>query len=76
MLLEENVTSEGLFRIPAHSKLREVLKEAYDRGQKYIIWQDNGVTLPVPAYPEAEHQDEIIAEVDPKDSYRYSWQLR
>lgn len=69
VLLEENVTSEGLFRIPAHSKLREVLKEAYDRGQKYIIWQDNGVTLPVPAYPEAEHQDEIIAEVDPKDSY-------
>jgi Rho GTPase-activating protein 1 len=58
-----------LFRIPAHSKLRDVLKEAYDRGQKYIIWKDNGVTLPVPAYPEAEHQDEIIAEVDPKDAY-------
>ncbi|KAF2625545.1 hypothetical protein BU25DRAFT_371985 [Macroventuria anomochaeta] len=69
ILLEENITSEGLFRIPAHSKLREVLKEAYDRGQKYIIWKDNGVTLPVPAYPEAEYQDEIIAEVDPKDAY-------
>lgn len=69
VLLEENVTSEGLFRIPAHSKLREVLKEAYDRGQKYIIWKDNGVTLPAPAYPEAEHQDEILAEVDPKDAY-------
>lgn len=69
ILLEENITSEGLFRIPAHSKLREVLKEAYDRGQKYIIWKDNGVTLPVPAYPEAEHQDEILAEVDPKDAY-------
>ncbi|KAL1655301.1 hypothetical protein SLS61_002188 [Didymella pomorum] len=69
ILLEENITSEGLFRIPAHSKLREVLKEAYDRGQKYIIWNDNGVTLPVPAYPEAEQQDEIVAEVDPKDAY-------
>ncbi|KAF3052416.1 hypothetical protein E8E11_004580 [Didymella keratinophila] len=69
ILVEENITSEGLFRIPAHSKLREVLKEAYDRGQKFIIWKDNGVTLPVPAYPEAEHQDEIIAEVDPKDAY-------
>lgn len=69
ILLEENITSEGLFRIPAHSKLREVLKEAYDRGQKYIIWKDNGVTLPVPAYPDAEHQDEILAEVDPKDAY-------
>ena len=69
VLLEENITSEGLFRIPAHSKLREVLKEAYDRGQKYIIWKDNGVSLPVPLYPGAEHQDEIVAEVDPKDAY-------
>ncbi|KAG9200096.1 hypothetical protein G6514_007573 [Epicoccum nigrum] len=69
LLLDENITSEGLFRIPAHSKLREVLKEAYDRGQKYIIWKDNGVMLPPPPYPEAEHQDEIIAEVDPRDAY-------
>lgn len=69
VLLEENITSEGLFRIPAHSKLRDVLKEAYDRGQKYIVWKDNGVTLPVPPYPEAEHQDDIIAELDPRDAY-------
>jgi Rho GTPase-activating protein 1 len=67
--MEENITSEGLFRVPPHSKLRDVLKEAYDRGQKYIVWKDNGVTLPVPPYPHAEHQDEIIAEVDPKDAY-------
>jgi Rho GTPase-activating protein 1 len=69
VLLEENITSEGLFRVPPHSKLRDVMKEAYDRGQKYIIWKDNGVTLPVPPYPNAEHQDEILAEVDPKDAY-------
>jgi Rho GTPase-activating protein 1 len=69
VLLEENLTSEGLFRVPPHSKLRDVLKEAYDRGQKYIIWKDNGVTLPVPPYSGAEHQDEILAEVDPKDAY-------
>ncbi|KAJ4987232.1 hypothetical protein SVAN01_07243 [Stagonosporopsis vannaccii] len=69
ILMEENITSEGLFRIPAHSKLREVLKEAYDRGQKYIVWKDNGATLPVPLYPESEHQDEILAEVDTKDAY-------
>jgi Rho GTPase-activating protein 1 len=69
VLLEENVTSEGLFRVPPHAKLRDCLKEAYDRGQKYIIWKDNGVTLPVPPYANAEQQDEIIAEVDPKDAY-------
>ncbi|KAH7085176.1 divergent CRAL/TRIO domain-containing protein [Paraphoma chrysanthemicola] len=69
LLLEQNITSEGLFRVPPHSKLRDVLKEAYDRGQKYIIWKDNGVTLPVPPYPNAEMQDEILAEVDAKDAY-------
>jgi Rho GTPase-activating protein 1 len=69
VLMEENVVSEGLFRVPPHSKLRDVLKEAYDRGQKYIVWKDNGVTLPIPHYPGAEHQDEILAEVDPKDAY-------
>jgi Rho GTPase-activating protein 1 len=55
--------------VPPHAKLRDVLKEAYDRGQKYIVWKDNGVTLPVPPYPNAEHQDEILAEIDPKDGY-------
>lgn len=55
--------------MPPHAKLRDVLKEAYDRGQKYIVWKDNGVTLPVPLYSNAENQDEILAEVDPKDAY-------
>ena len=69
MLMNENIVSEGLFRVPPHSKLRDVLKEAYDRGQKYIVWKDNGATLPIPPYSNAELQDEIIAEVDPKDAY-------
>ncbi|KAK1908321.1 hypothetical protein P3342_009168 [Pyrenophora teres f. teres] len=67
--MEQNITSEGLFRVPPHSRLRDSLKEAYDRGQKYIIWKDNEVTLPVPPYAHAEHQDEIIAEVFPTDAY-------
>jgi len=69
LLMEQNIVSEGLFRVPPHAKLRDVLKEAYDRGQKYIIWKDNDVMLPLPNYPGAEHQDEILAEVDPKDAY-------
>ncbi|KAF2021483.1 hypothetical protein BU24DRAFT_417123 [Aaosphaeria arxii CBS 175.79] len=69
ILMEENIKSEGLFRVPAHAKLRDVLKEAYNRGQKYIVFKDNGVTLPVPPYPNAEHQDEIIMEIDPRDAY-------
>lgn len=69
VLMPDNIKAEGLFRVPPHSKLRDVLKEAYDRGQKYIVWKDNGAVLPLPPYPYAEHQDEIIAEIDPKDAY-------
>lgn len=69
ILMEENITSEGLFRVPPHSRLRDSLKEAYDRGQKYIIWKDNDTMLPVPPYPQAEHQDEILAELIPTDAY-------
>ena len=69
LVMEQNIVSEGLFRVPPHAKLKEVLKEAYDRGQKFIIWKDNGAYLPVPRYPRAEHLDEIIAEIDPKDAY-------
>ncbi|KAF1960316.1 hypothetical protein CC80DRAFT_404915 [Byssothecium circinans] len=69
LLMENNVKSEGLFRVPPHARLRDVLKEAYDRGQKYVVWKDNGETLPLPPYPHAEHQNEIIAELDPKDAY-------
>lgn len=67
--MEQNIGSEGIFRVPPHAKLRDVLKEAYDRGQKYIIYKDNNVTLPIPEYPRAQHQDEVLVEVDPKDAY-------
>jgi Rho GTPase-activating protein 1 len=67
--MEQNVRAEGLFRVPPHSKLRDVLKEAYDRGQKYIVWKDNGAVLPLPPYPHAEHQNDIITDIDPKDAY-------
>ncbi|KAH9881444.1 hypothetical protein IAQ61_000169 [Plenodomus lingam] len=69
ILMENNIITEGLFRVPPHSKLRDCLKEAYDRGQKYIVWKDNDCLLPTPPYPRAEHQDEILAEVVPTDAY-------
>ncbi|KAF2085913.1 hypothetical protein K490DRAFT_45374 [Saccharata proteae CBS 121410] len=69
LLLEPNIKTEGLFRIPPHSRLKEVLREAYDRGQKFILWKENDVMLPIPAYRGAEATQAIIDEVDSKDSY-------
>ncbi|OCK74745.1 hypothetical protein K432DRAFT_409610 [Lepidopterella palustris CBS 459.81] len=69
VLMEQNIVTEGLFRVPPHSKLKEVLKEAYDRGQKFIIWKDNDTVLPVPEYDNAEGIEEVIGEIDQRDAY-------
>lgn len=69
ILMPENVKTEGIFRIPPHAKLKEILREAYDRGQKYIIWKDNRVTLPIPAYPHAIAANALISDVEPGDAY-------
>ena len=38
--MDENIKTEGLFRIPPSSITLEVLREAFDRGQKYIMWHE------------------------------------
>lgn len=48
ILMPTNIQREGLFRIPPHSTLASVLKEAYDRGQYFIIWKEKGATFAQP----------------------------
>jgi Rho GTPase-activating protein 1 len=69
ILLEDNIKTEGIFRIPAHVKLREVLREAYDRGQKFIAWKERHVALPWPKYDHAEGLDTTLAELDQTEAY-------
>jgi Rho GTPase-activating protein 1 len=64
-----NINLEGLFRIPAHVKLKDVLREAYDRGQKFIIWKEQGVALPLPRYVNADGLDAVVAAVDQTEAY-------
>lgn len=67
--MDQNVKTEGLFRIPPHVKLKEILREAYDRGQKYIVWKDRDVILPPPHYEGARYTHQIVAELDQSDTY-------
>jgi Rho GTPase-activating protein 1 len=69
VLLGKNVETEGVFRIPAQAKLKEILREAYDRGQKFIVWKDIDVTLPLPHYPKTENLEEILHEIDQTEAY-------
>lgn len=69
LLMEPNIRTEGIFRIPPHSRLKEILKEAYDRGQKYILWKENGVMLPLPPFDSSDATRGIVEEVDSRDAY-------
>jgi len=40
ILMDENIKTEGLFRIPPAAITVEILREAFDRGQKYIMWHE------------------------------------
>ncbi|KAL9097189.1 MAG: hypothetical protein Q9165_000616 [Trypethelium subeluteriae] len=69
VLLPGNIKQEGIFRIPPHAKLNEVLREAYDRGQHFIIWKEADEGLPVPQAHSGEGVEEAVAEVDQIDAY-------
>ena len=58
LLLPSNVKVEGLFRIPGNNTLSGVLKEAYDRGQRFIVWKEPGATMLEPGVDQ-ELLDEI-----------------
>jgi len=64
VLLPANVGTEGLFRIPPHSTLSGVLREAYDRGQKYIVWKERSATLVQPGLGQ-----QLLDEVRSEDGY-------
>ena len=67
--MKDNIETEGIFRVSPHTILIGVLQEAYDRGQKYILWKENGVTIPCPDYADAKDAQSIIDEVDCRDAY-------
>lgn len=59
-----NLSTEGLFRIPPHSQLAGVLREAYDRGQKFIVWKEGPFMWAQP-----EMDPAIMREVGQVDTY-------
>lgn len=64
LLLPSNIVVEGLFRIPPHSVLAGVLKEAYDRGQQFIVWKELHATFASPGMSPA-----LVDEIRLEDAY-------
>ncbi|KAH0543646.1 hypothetical protein FGG08_002084 [Glutinoglossum americanum] len=68
VLLKDNVKNEGIFRIPPHNRLISVLKEAYNRGQKFILWKEDNVVLSIKRVGNTEGYG-VIEEIDHKEGY-------
>ncbi|KAK4610694.1 Rho GTPase-activating protein 8 [Fulvia fulva] len=64
LLMPPNIKTEGIFRIPPHSTLLGILKEAYDRGQQFIVWKERDATFVQPDMPPA-----LVDEVKLEDAY-------
>ena len=68
LLALENVTTEGLFRVNARAITLEVLKEAYDRGQKFIVWREGRFVMTFKQWKEGLGNVDV-EEVDLNDGY-------
>ena len=64
LLMPPNVRTEGIFRIPPNSTLAGVLKEAYDRGQNFIVWKENGASV-----VQSGIDENLLNEVRLEDAY-------
>lgn len=52
VIMDDNIKAEGIFRISARAQSVEILKEAYDRGQKFIVWKEVNTVLASSYYRE------------------------
>ncbi|KIW05355.1 uncharacterized protein PV09_03871 [Verruconis gallopava] len=67
-----NLHMEGLFRVPAHVKQKDILREAYDRGQKFIVWKERDVYLPLRREANTlprVNMDTLVKEIDQTEAY-------
>ena len=52
VVMDDNIKTEGVFRVSARAQTVEVLKEAYNRSQKFIVWKELNTILASSYYRE------------------------
>ena len=52
IIMDDNIKAEGIFRVSARAQTVEILKEAYDRGQKFVVWKEINTVLASSYYRE------------------------
>ncbi|KAK6434272.1 hypothetical protein LTR95_009546 [Oleoguttula sp. CCFEE 5521] len=72
LLMDSCVKMEGIFRVPPHSVLAGCVKEAYDRGQQWVVWKEKATDprqrrLAIMVQPGID--DKLIREIRLEDAY-------
>ena len=67
--MNRNLKTEGIFRISPLALTVDVLKEAYDRGQKFIVWREGDAVLSFPHWKQGSG-NAMVVELHQTEGYR------
>ena len=68
VLASSNIGAEGLFRVNARATSLDILKEAFDRGQKFILWKEGDFAMTFPHHQEG-HGEVMVTDFDAVDGW-------
>ena len=68
ILIDPLIKMEGIFRVSARAQTVEVLQEAFERAQKFIVWREESTVLTFPHFKEGSGIVSI-QELEPLDGY-------
>ena len=68
LLMDQNIKTQGILRVNARTVNVDVLKEAYDRGQKFIVWKE-GICVSTFSHWKEGFGDVMIEEVEQTEGF-------
>ena len=68
LLMEQNIKTKGIFRINAKAVTVNILRDAYNRGQKFIVWKEGDTVLTFSHYIEGTGEV-MIREIDTAEGF-------
>lgn len=68
VFMDSVIKTEGIFRISPRAMVVDILTEAYDRGQKFIVWREGQVVL-CPSHMREGVGEVWVHEIEQKEGY-------
>ena len=68
LVMEQNIKTKGIFRINAKAVTVDILRDAYKRGQKFIVWKEGDAVLTFSHWIEGTGEV-MIKEIDTAEGF-------